>query len=455
MGPAGGVDEDIGTIRLYDFQTGEIKSLLKGHKKEIIRLSFSPDSKLLASGGFDTSLLVWDVEQSKLVQRLNGHGSTIRALTFTHDGGRIVSGGDDNQLLLWSVSDGKLLKVMGQHEREIYGLAASIDGVIASGETSGDILLWDARSGAFLRKLGRECDSIGALDFSPDGKLLLATCGFRRQTDYYERVFEVATGNVITVYKGHDDRVRAGTFSPDGSLIVTGGGNDHAIRVWDPLTGNTKAVIKGRGMVVWGTAFSADGKKIAWGNTLSPEKPPRSHGPLGSAMSLPGDKRPSGVFEEVASESGWIRERFTNGAYSLKHAKGGQLGYDAILNIFDKEKAVASIEALPSMALFTAPTVQRRWRADHLGRRIGRFGISYNLSGQKTGEFIGHEGDVWGIAVSPNNRYLVSGAGDQTVRLWNLKTRELIVSMFVGTDGEWVIWTPQGYYASSPGADRI
>jgi hypothetical protein len=37
----------------------------------------------------------------------------------------------------------------------------------------------------------------------------------------------------------------------------------------------------------------------------------------------------------------------------------------------------------------------------------------------------------------------------------DLKTRELIVSLFHGSDGEWVMWTPQGYYTGSPGADKM
>ena len=50
----------------------------------------------------------------------------------------------------------------------------------------------------------------------------------------------------------------------------------------------------------------------------------------------------------------------------------------------------------------------------------------------------------------------VVGADDQTLRLWNLKTRELLVTLFRGTGGEWVMWTPQGYYAASgPGAELI
>src|SRR5262249_2427718 len=51
--------------------------------------------------------------------------------------------------------------------------------------------------------------------------------------------------------------------------------------------------------------------------------------------------------------------------------------------------------------------------------------------------------------------YLVSGSRDQTIRLWNLKTHELIVTLFRGSDGEWLMWTPQGYYTGSPGADKI
>src|SRR5262249_31218057 len=80
---------------------------------------------------------------------------------------------------------------------------------------------------------------------------------------------------------------------------------------------------------------------------------------------------------------------------------------------------------------------------------------AYDLKGKRIGDFVGHESDVWAATPSPDGRLLVSGCADQTVRLWNLKPHEWTATLFNGTDGEWVMWTPQGYYTGSPGADKI
>jgi hypothetical protein len=80
----------------------------------------------------------------------------------------------------------------------------------------------------------------------------------------------------------------------------------------------------------------------------------------------------------------------------------------------------------------------------------------YDSSGKRVREFIGHTGMVWAVAVSPDGRYLISGSSDQTARLWNLKTGELLVSTFIGSNREWVAaWTPAGYYKASAGGERL
>ena len=58
------------------------------------------------------------------------------------------------------------------------------------------------------------------------------------------------------------------------------------------------------------------------------------------------------------------------------------------------------------------------------------------------------------MAVSSDGRYLVSGAADQTVRLWETASGRPLMTLFYGTDAEWVAWTEEGFYAASPGGEK-
>ncbi len=159
--------------------------------------------------------------------------------------------------------------------------------------------------------------------------------------------------------------------------------------------------------------------------------------------------------EPLKSEAGWVRAKPSFGALSLRDRKGGSYKGNSILDLLkDGKPTGVSIERGP-----TDGYDHRSYSFTPDGKEIVSGGAgrltAYGLDGSKLGEFQGHEGDVWGIAASPDGNFLVSGANDQTVRLWNLKTRELLVTIFRGEDGEWVIWTPEGFYVGSAGADKI
>jgi len=441
-------------IRLYDFKSGELRALLKGHSNVVNGLAFSPDSKKLISGGSaDYTAIIWDVEHGALLHRLEGHRDFIFAVGFTPDGARVVTGSFDTTLRLWSVTDGALLKEMTGHGGKVRSLAVSPkNGTIASGDDSGEIRRWDGRTGALKRVLAHQDGAVGSLRFSPDGRLLLSTCG-GDECKGIQRIYDAASSKELTAYTKHGKVVTTSAFSPDGRLVATFGGDGPEIHVWDPKTGDTKAVMKGVGRTSWAVGFSADGRRIAWGNTEA-QAGKNDRGPLEIAVSLPAINEPLSQPEILKTTEGWIRAKATFGALSLQFPQGTDHA-DVLDVLMDGKPSGISLKQRPHHGW-----IHRCYSFTPEGKTVvsgGRNGVlvAYRLDGSEIGEFVGHESDVYAIAASPDGRYLVSGSSDQTVRLWNLKTRELLVTIFRGEDGEWVMWTPQGYYAGSPGADKI
>jgi len=201
MAPSGFVGPERGwDIRLYDFATGELKALLKGHQNGVQALAFSLDSKLLISGGLEGVSLIWDLEtQRPLHPPLRGHTAEIYGAAFTPDGLQAVTASNDNTLRLWRTADGSLVKIITGHADKVPALAVSSkDGTIASGDARGEVRLWDGTTGAALRSapFARPGGLVGSLSFSPDGRLLLATCGISG-CNYTQRVFEVASGREL------------------------------------------------------------------------------------------------------------------------------------------------------------------------------------------------------------------------------------------------------------------
>src|SRR5262249_9314475 len=139
-----------GDVRLYDFGSGRLVRVLKGHTSVVDGLAFAPDSRRLISGSGlgDTSAIIWDVESGQLLHRLAGHKAEIFAVGFSPDGERAVTGSNDHTLRLWRTSDGGLIKEIVGHSDKVGRLAIRrSDGMIASGDATGELRLWDGRTG--------------------------------------------------------------------------------------------------------------------------------------------------------------------------------------------------------------------------------------------------------------------------------------------------------------------
>jgi WD40 repeat protein len=114
------------------------------HVGPVKALTFSPNGRLLASGGADGVIKLWDAVTGKDQGTLEGHKGEVRSLAFSPDGKTLASASTDGTARLWGVVSGKEKMSLPGHPRGVGAVAFSPDGkTLASGEFDGTVRLWD------------------------------------------------------------------------------------------------------------------------------------------------------------------------------------------------------------------------------------------------------------------------------------------------------------------------
>jgi WD40 repeat protein len=435
-----GVGGDFGRIILIALSAGKIQRVLSGHRDCITALAFSPDGLRLASGSFDRTARIWDVATGDCRQVCAGHAARVGGVAFSPDGRRLATGSPDRTARIWSVATGTAELLLPGNAAELYSVAWSPDGrTIAA--TCGDqsVRLWSP-DGTFRGRIGDLDNNAVAVAFSPDSSLLLVTTG-GAGAKRLALVFDVATGGERLRFAKHNNTVQDGAFSPDGALVATSGGDDHETYLWKAADGSVVHRLASKGRSVWNCAWGPDSRTIAWGDTRIHINTPNNYGPLEQSFRL-ADLEPAGPpgadFREAQVSRGSTTLRQLD-YYRLAVQRGS-----ATITTFGADRSVAG--RMRSFTLFPGDRVAA-------GCDFGLFLLDIQ-SGKRLRRFRGHLGEIVAVAPSPDGRYLLSGSLDQTLRIWDPDREEPLVSLFFAGD-EWVAWTPEGYYAASPGGERL
>jgi WD40 repeat protein len=258
---------------------------LSGHTGPVRALAYSPDGRLLASGGADRTVRIWDMAERRERDSPFLHANAVIGLAFAPDGNVVASIGLDRQLRLWDVAnvregttvppqttvptavaffpDGKSLATSGGM---ITCLAVSPDGkTVAAGS---------AEPSDFKRGVVRVWTSDGivrnsaTLDLTDMGRWSAIYPGQPRHDELGGGV------RVVKLWEPYSDRrlpalqhpegVRAVAFSPTGTMLATGAGN--TVRLWDPAAGRELATLKRHANDVTALVFTPDGRGLFSGS---------------------------------------------------------------------------------------------------------------------------------------------------------------------------------------------
>lgn len=122
---------------------------------------------------------------------------------------------------------------------------------------SAEVKLWDLETGKLLRDLNGHRDSVFHVRFSPDGKTLVTASG-----DATIKVWDVATGMEKQTLRGHTMTVRALAYSPDGKYLASAG-FDGTVHFWDAVTYELRKTLAVDPRGVQSLSFSPDGRYLA------------------------------------------------------------------------------------------------------------------------------------------------------------------------------------------------
>ncbi len=451
----------------------------KGHTDIINKITFSPNNQFIATASFDNTARLWNLSGQKLAE-FKGHTSRVNDVTFSRNSDLVATGSSDNTARLWNLSGQELKQLTGGYH-SIFGVNFSLDGqqiVTVGGD--GRVRVWDL-SGQPLRELKVTPNIIFSVTFSPNGKQIATAAN-----DNMVRLINLSGASTTSEFDLLADRtidfqfnaqiVETISFSPDGKFVATT--EDGMMRIWN-LSGQKVAEIRPKPTEskIDSVVFSPDGKFITtaerkgfnfikltiWDLAKQPLQKITefqyhvsmiygnyiSFSPDSKRLVTPGIDKDNNQTVQLRDLSGNIVNEFKIGFLATKMSfsndgkqiivVGNTLGADKTsLKPYEyevvefwklsgekigelklpKKQSVMDISNDFKSAVITTTIV------DEADIDYGKVYL-WKLSGEKLAEFNPYQGVVKTLGFSPNGKVLATSGIDSTIKLWNLKGRQV------------------------------
>ncbi|MDM8516356.1 caspase family protein [Desulfobacterales bacterium HSG16] len=263
----------------------------------------------------------------------------------------------------------------------------------------GNLVIADEKSEIFPQ-LGHSL-WVNSVTFSPDGTMALSGSG-----DKTLKLWNIATGKCIRTFTGHSGQIESVVFSPDGYFALSGGSyKDETMKLWEVSTGRCIRTFTGHSGWVKSVAFSPDGQFALSGSVgplklwkVSTGKCIRTFtGHLGGVNSV--TFSPDGHFALSVGIDGTL--------------KLWEISTGKCIRTFNGNYSVRSVAISPDGSLALTGGADKTltlWEV---------------TSGRCVRKFTGHSNSITSVEISPDGTMALSGSKG-TLKLWNISTGKCI-----------------------------
>lgn len=366
---------------------------LDGHSEAVLTVSFSPDSQVLATGGGDKEIRIWDVHTLTPVEELKGHTSWVQVLSWSPDGRYLVSGSKDGVLITWT------------HDGEYGNFKA--------------------------KKQKAHNHYISHVSWEPLHKKLQCDRFVSASKDATLKVWHVTTGVQLSL-SGHQSCVTCAKWGGEDRIYSSS--QDRTIIVWDAITGSPRCVLRGHAHWVNFLALSTDLaiRTGAW-----------DHEELKFNTAEERQVHARKRYDAVVSRCDGTERLVSCSDDNTMFLWNPQVGVTPVARLTGHQGAVLHIQFSPDgtmIASCSADKSVKLWSA---------------LDGKFITTFRGHVAAVYHVSWSLDSRMLVSGSKDTTLKLWSVAKRELVEDMSGHSDEIFSTdWSPDGQKVATGSKDK-
>ncbi len=309
------------------------------------------------------------------------HSAQINTVIFTPDGKYLVSSGQGGDVKIWEVNSGLLCRTISAHNGWLTPVALTPDGTFAAvGCEDGAIRIWNLLNGKLDRILSTKSESIYSVAISPDGKILASG-----SADKKLRIWDIAARRLLATQKAHSSFVSSIAFSADGKYLASSSFNEGKVKIWQIPSGRLQNVFE---------PFKFEhfkGDDIQWVDQV--------------------------LFCPV---SGYL---ITSGHSINFDPKPGEHSDDGV-KIWDIANGTVLKSSLNEIISMNAAAISPDGKI--LAVNSANAILLYDLGiGECLGNLKGHTNGIETLAFSPDGTMLASGSKDETIRLWDVKKRQI------------------------------